>query len=206
MQLTVGAIMIGKVFGKLTVLLEVGRSNDKQRTYLCQCECGTQTTVISGNLKKGNSRSCGCARRKTCADRMRWINLKHGQTETKLWRTWKGVLDRTTRVTNSNFKRYGGRNITVCDEWKNFEVFAKDVGQPTSDSHSLDRIDNSLGYFPGNVRWATSKEQAHNRSNNVWVWSDGQKMIASEAAKKIGVSKSTIARWIQSGRLQKVEQ
>lgn len=198
--------MIGKVFGKLTVLLEAGRSNDRQRTYVCQCECGTRATVISGNLKKGNTRSCGCDRKKACADRMRSLNFKHGQTQTKLWRTWRGVLDRTTVVTSAHFKRYGGRGITVCDEWRHFEVFAKDVGDPTTDSHSLDRIDNSRGYFPGNVRWATAKEQAHNRSNNVWVWNDGQKMIASEVAKKVGVSKSTIARWIQSGRLHKVEQ
>ena len=198
--------MIGKIFGKLTVLFEVGRSNDGQRTYLCQCECGNKTIVISGNLKKGNSRSCGCARKKTCADRMRLLNFKHGQTNTKLWRTWMGVLERTTVVTSANFKRYGGRGITVCDDWKDFEIFAKDVGEPTSDSCSLDRIDNSRGYFPGNVRWATAKEQASNRSTNVWVWKDGEKMIASEVAKKVGVSKSTIARWIKSGKLQKIEQ
>jgi hypothetical protein len=201
-----GVIMIGKIFGKLTVLFEVGRSNDGQRTYLCQCECGNKTTVISGNLKKGNSRSCGCARKKVCADRMRLLNFKHGQTNTKLWRTWMGVLERTTVVTSPKFKRYGGRGITVCDDWKDFEIFAKDVGEPTSDSCSLDRIDNSRGYFPGNVRWATAKEQASNRSTNVWVWKDGEKMIASEVAKKVGVSKSTIARWIKSGKLQKIEQ
>jgi hypothetical protein len=198
--------MIGQVFGKLTVLLEVGRSNDKQRTYLCQCECGNKTTVISGNLKKGNSKSCGCGRKKVCADRMRLFNFQHGQTNTKLWRTWKGVLERTTVVTSTHFKRYGGRGITVCDEWKDFKIFAKDVGEPTNDSYSLDRIDNSQGYFPGNVRWATAKEQAWNRSTNVWVWNDGEKMIASEVAKKMGVSKSTIARWIKSGRLKKIEQ
>lgn len=197
--------MIGRIFGKLTVLSEAGRSNDKQKVYLCECECGTKTKVISGNLKKGNSQSCGCARRKTCAARMTLLNFKHGQTDTKLWRTWKGVLERTTRVTSAHFHRYGGKGITVCDQWKSFEIFAKDVGQPPSDLHSLDRIDNSLGYFPGNVRWATPKEQAQNRSTNVWVFIDGQKMIASDAAKKIGVSKSSISRWIESGRLQKIE-
>jgi len=201
-----GATMIGNIFGRLTVLSESGRSNDKQKVYLCQCECGNKTTVISGNLKKGNSQSCGCSRRKTCSARMKLYNFKHGQSNTKLWRTWKGMLERTTIVTSTHFNRYGGRGITVCDEWKDFQRFAKDVGEPPSHSHSLDRIDNSRGYFPGNVRWATAKEQAHNRSTNVWVWTDGQKMISSEAAKKMGVSKSTITRWIKSKRLKKVEQ
>ena len=197
--------MIGNIFGKLTVIDEAGRSSDKQKIYLCQCECGNKTTVISGNLKKGNSKSCGCARRRVSADRMRSLNLKHGQTDTKLWRTWKGVLERTTLVTSAHFHRYGGKGITVCDQWKSFETFAKDVGEPPSHLHSLDRIDNSLGYFPGNVRWATPKEQAQNRSTNIWVFVDGQKMIASDAAKKIGVSKSTISRWTESGRLKKIE-
>lgn len=197
--------MIGRIFGKLTVLSEAGRSNDKQKVYLCECECGTKTKVISGNLKKGNSQSCGCVRRKTCAARMALLNFKHGQSNTKLWRTWKGIWERTTLVTNAHFQRYGGRGITVCEEWRDFRRFAKDVGEPPSPSHSLDRIDNSGGYFPSNVRWATAKEQAHNRSTNVWVLSDGQKMIASEVAKKMGVSKSTISRWLESGRLQRVE-
>jgi hypothetical protein len=197
--------MIGEVFGFLTVLGEDGRSKDKQKKYKCVCVCGTQTTVISGNLKKGNSTSCGCKRISSCSARMKTLNLRHGQAKTKLWKTWKGIIERTTKPYHQNYKNYGGAGIFVCEEWLVYENFANYIGIPPSDSHSIDRINNSKGYEPGNIRWATAKDQAHNRKTNVWVIVGEEKMLATDAAKKLTVSKSTIGRWIQSGKLKKHE-
>lgn len=197
--------MIGNVYGELTVLERSGTSKDKQKIYLCRCSCGKETRVLSGNLKKGNSKSCGCLRRKNCSSRMKVLNFRHGETETKLWRTWRGIVERTTLPTSTHFHRYGGRGITVCNEWLTYENFAADVGQPPSEKHSIDRIDNNKGYFPGNVRWATAREQAQNRSTNIWVLYQGKKMIASDVAKAMNVSKSTISRWLALGKIEKIE-
>lgn len=198
--------MIGSIFGKLTVLSEAGRSKDKQKIYLCRCECGNETKVLSGNLRRGNSTSCGCSRKKTCSIRMSKLNLRHGETNSKLWKTWRGIIERTTVPTSSHYHRYGAKGIGIYDGWLVYENFASYIGQPPSELHTIDRIDNLVGYFPGNVRWATMKEQAANRSTNIKTIVDGQIMILSDAAKKLNISKSTASRWVQIGKLKKIEQ
>lgn len=197
--------MIGTRFGMLVVTGLIGIRGG-QRAFRCRCDCGKETIVLSGNLKKGNSKSCGCVRRKKSQERMKKLNLRHGETDTKLWRTWKSILDRTENKSHPSYHRYGGIGIVICDEWRAYEDFAKHVGQPPSDFHSIDRIDNSKGYEPGNVRWATAKEQAANRSTNIRVIVDGEVMILSEAAKMLGISKSTATRWVKSGKIVKHEQ
>ena len=198
--------MISQIFGKLTVKeLTVNRKH-KQKVYLCQCECGSFVEVMSANLKKGNSKSCGCSRAKTSATRMALLNLKHGETKTKLWKTWSGIVERTTCSTSSHYKRYGGAGIGIYKDWLIYENFAQYIGQPPSITHSIDRIDNNKGYEPNNIRWATAKEQAHNRKTNVYVKINGKKVVSSEAAKILNVSKSTISRWVKQNKLQKIEQ
>jgi hypothetical protein len=133
------------------------------------------------------------------------LNLRHGATNTKLWKTWKGVVERTTVPTSSHYGRYGGAGIGIHPEWLRFEEFAAYVGQPPTPLHTIDRIDNSIGYLPGNVRWATPKQQAANRGTNVRVVVSGRAMILAEAALMLGVSKSTASRWAANGRLKRAE-
>jgi hypothetical protein len=133
---------------------------------------------------------------------MSQLNLRHGKTNTKLWRTWKGIVERTTVQTSSHYSRYGGAGIGIHQEWLVFETFASYIGEPPSSKHSVDRINNSIGYFPGNVRWATAKEQALNRSTNIFVNLNGVMVVLSEAARILGVSKSTTSRWYASGKLK----
>jgi len=193
--------MIGNKYGKLTVL-KYDSIKFSQKAYLCQCDCGNTVVVASNNLKKGNSKSCGCVRKESCSKRMSKLNFRHGETNTKLWRTWKGILDRTTCVYHSHYKKYGGNGIGIYEEWKIYENFAKYIGHPPSQNHSIDRIDNTKGYEPRNIRWATAKEQAHNRSTNIRVSVNGEIMILSDAAKKLNISKSTASRWFKSGKLK----
>ena len=197
--------MIGNKYGKLLVI-EYAGVKKTQKSYICKCDCGNEVVVLSNNLKKGNSKSCGCSRVETCRKRMLKLNFRHGETNTKLWKTWKGILGRTTCQTNSHYARYGGRGIGICEAWKIYENFAKYIGPPPTNNHSIDRINNNKGYEPGNIRWASAKEQAANRSTNIKVLINGQIMILSDAAKKLSISKSTASRWAISGKLQLIEQ
>lgn len=193
--------MVNEKYGMLTVSEFLQRNKFGDAIYSCVCDCGTKVNVLAGNLKKGNSTSCGCKRKKSCSDRMSKLNFKHGETNTKLWKTWKGVVERTTIKNSSHYPRYGGSGIGIDPSWLEYENFAKHLGQPPSKNHSIDRIDNTKGYYPGNVRWATAKEQAANRRTNVHVIIDNKKIMSSEAAKILNVSASTISRWIKNGKL-----
>jgi hypothetical protein len=194
--------MIGKKFGKLTVGSLLDERKHGQKVYACICECGNTTIVLGANLRKGNSTSCGCSRKATCSIRMSGLNLRHGETKTKLWKTWRGIVERTTCTTSSHYARYGGRGIGIHPEWLVYEKFAFYVGQPPTEKHSIDRINNNKGYEPGNVRWATAKEQASNRRTNIYVFLNGEQIILSEAAKALNISKSSASRWLAQGKLK----
>lgn len=151
-------------FWRLTV--EGTRRDDKGSLYCwCRCECGQTTEVIATRLRRGVTKSCGCLRNETTGVRSK----THGESKTALYRIWGLMIDRCTNPLSPSYPQYGERGIVVCDKWKQaYEAFRDDIGQPPSPQHSLDRINNAGNYEPGNVRWATKKEQAQNtRRNNV---------------------------------------
>ena len=147
---------MGQRFGKLIVTSAPFIQKGRSRVYV-YCDCGCKKIVILKNLKNGNTRSCGCSRK--------GINRIHGQSHTRLHRIWRAMRTRCNNPNCTGYCRYGGRGITVCEDWDNFVTFqewANKVGY--RDDLTIDRIDNDQGYYPENCRWIPLAEQPLNRS------------------------------------------
>jgi hypothetical protein len=157
----------GRRYGKL-IVLEAFRKNEGS-WLRCQCDCGKVFDARRSNVLRGNTKSCGCLRRENTAK----LKFKHGQAceghRSLTYKAWKSMIRRCEQPNPKRSPYYLKNQIKVCDEWRNsFEKFLADMGQRPSPDHSPDRIDNTKGYFPGNVRWATKEEQRMNTSNHFW--------------------------------------
>lgn len=194
MPARVAANLTGQTFGRL-VALDFA-SSPHGRMWRCRCECGAECNVPTRNLRSGNSRSCGCLQRELTSVRSRTHGATvngHGGRPSSEYQTWQSMKDRCHNPNDTNFALYGGRGITVCDEWRNdFAAFLAHVGPKPSPRHSIDRIDNDRGYEPGNVRWATQRVQCRNRRGNVRVRFFGETLLAAELAERTGVHYCTI--------------
>jgi hypothetical protein len=127
--------------------------------WLCECDCGKTTIVYQSHLRSGRTKSCGCLARDTVIAR----STTHGKRNSRVYRSWRGMVQRCTNSSASNFDNYGGRGIKVCDRWLNsFEAFYEDMGE-CPEGLSLDRVDVNGDYCKENCRWADLTEQNFNR-------------------------------------------
>jgi hypothetical protein len=151
----------GQRFGRLVAIEPVAtRSRSGNYHWRFVCDCGQEKVVAAGGVMAGQTQSCGCLNRERTAQR----NTKHGMTQTREYKIWKGIKRRCNDFRDKNFERYGGRGITLCDRWfYDFAAFYADMGPNPTPKHTIDRINNELGYSPDNCRWATWSEQRRNQ-------------------------------------------
>jgi len=168
------AELVGKKFGRLSVVARIANAKNGKAMWRCVCECGNEKLTNTHHLNSGNTQSCGCLQSertaKANAKRIRHGHARQDKTGTKRlttpeYRTWKAMKERCRNENASSYHLYGGRGISICDRWlgkDGFLNFLADMG-PRLDGMTLDRIDVDGDYEPANCKWSTAKEQAQNR-------------------------------------------
>ena len=157
---------IGKKFGRVKVVAlsepYVSPKGFKKIKVQCVCDCGRIFIVLWASLKSGHTRSCGCL--KLESDKAPNLGTtKHGMSGTPEYSIYKGMKSRCYNSNNKAFEYYGGRGIKVCERWlESFQNFYEDMG-PMPENHSIERIDNNLGYGPSNCKWIPLRDQSKNQ-------------------------------------------
>ena len=172
-----------KVVDKFVVIAPVATNYRHVHIWACVCHCGNVFTLSSRQIIHKKPRSCGC---------LGGPASTHGMSRTSGYKIWASMINRCIKPSNPNFIHYGGRGITVCDEWKtSFEAFYRDMGDPPK-GKTLDRINNDGHYSKENCRWVGRKEQSNNTRQNNLVTYLGKTQTISQWAETIGIHANTL--------------
>lgn len=178
---------VGAVFGRLTVKGLLPYTKHRNRMYFCECECGNTTEVYSHSLRAGTTTSCGCF-----AMEARRAKAKHGRNQTDpTYASWIAARKRVAH--NPKYASLG-----MDPRWDDFLEFLRDMGERPAGC-TLDRKDNTLGYWPSNCRWATPKQQANNRSITTFITIDGITQPLSVWADSSGISAGALHSRLRRG-------
>lgn len=190
--------LTNQTFCRLTVV-ERAPNKGKKTMWKCVCSCPngekTECIVSREHLRSGHTKSCGCLRDEVVTLR----NLKHGKYHSRLHGIWSNMKRRCYNPNDQDYKDYGLRGITVCDEWKNnFQAFydwamanGYDENAPSRE-YTIERIDVNGDYSPSNCSFATDKEQANNRRNNHFITYNGKTKTLSQWEDELGIKQSTL--------------
>ena len=186
--------LTGQKFGCLTVIRQGARKRNRI-TWHCICECGKSVDVLSNSLLTGSTKSCGCYQRQRAAE-AQW---KHGEAvrsapTARLYNIWTNMRVRCNCNTYRDYADYGGRGITVCQEWnESYDAFKSwALANGYSDDKTLDRRNNDLSYTPENCRWATILQQENNRRSNRYITCDGVTHTIAEWARIFNINYYTL--------------
>ena len=191
--------LTGQRFGRLAVINRRGSSRQGKAMWFCRCDCGQEVVVRSRDLKSGGTKSCGCPRTHVVTARC----LTHGHSRrgmrTQVYRVWYGMIQRCNNPKQPSYYRYGGRGITVCKRWRKFENLLKDMGEPPTDRHQIDRIDNDKGYCKSNCRWVTPQENSRNTRRNCWLMFKGRRQCVAAWAEEMGICPAVLQARLRLG-------
>lgn len=184
-------------YNKLTFLENAGKAKDGHKLWKCKCDCGDIYVGQASRIKSGRAIQCKNCSLKQCSK----TNSKHGMKHSLEYSSWMAMKSRCLNKKSKDYAKYGAVGITIYEPWINsFENFFEYMGKKQK-GESIDRIDNSKGYFPNNVRWATSKQQQRNRTNSLWIDWKGVKTHISDVAKELGISNGAAHLRFKRGKL-----
>jgi len=187
--------LISQKFGRLTVIAKIGPGKTPKKVYwLCRCECGGETVTTTGNLRSGFARSCGCLQK----ERAKEAKTTHGLRYTAEYKIWLKMKDRCLNPANKDFADYVTRG--VCERWLNsFEAFYEDMGPRPTPKHTLERLDNNLGYSPDNCVWATQTQQAQNKRTTIRITFQGKTLCLAEWSRILNIGYLTLLGRLRAG-------
>jgi hypothetical protein len=187
--------ILGERFDRLLVVEKIGLSNHKELMWKCICDCGKETVVNSYALRNGTTRSCGCLCFESRGNHLllNWKKIHYART------------NMLTRCYNKNFSlysRYGGRGITVCEEWRNNSLlfYNWSISNGFSKELTLDRINNDGNYEPSNCRWVNMQVQSNNRHTNRFLTRNGETHTMAEWSRILETPYQRIQTHIYSGK------
>lgn len=176
----------GKKVGYLTVL-RYHHTKNSNRFWECLCECGNHCFYSTGDINRGDIKSCGCYKKTGKA------HYRHGLSHERIRNIQVNMIQRCENANHPNYKDYGGRGIKVCTEWHDVRKFAKWAYENGyKDNLTIDRINVNGNYEPSNCRWATRKEQSKNRRVAIYITKDGTTLTLKEWAEVTGINPSTL--------------
>lgn len=158
--------------------------------YLFRCECGKQFVARSNDVRKGRVKSCGCVNRREVKEK----TTKHGFYKHPIYQAWSHIKQRCYNPNCKEYEHYGGRGITMCDDWLNnpVEFINWSFDNGWEKGLTIDRIDNDKGYYPDNCRWVSMEVQENNKSDNHYYLYNGESKTLSQIARENNVSRNSL--------------
>lgn len=189
--------LTGKRFGRLKVISYNGSNKYGKALWLCKCDCGNIQTVVGSSLTNNLTISCGCYNKEI----LKKIKTKHSMSNSELYKVWQGIKIRCYDKNSTYYNNYGGRDIKMCDEWKNDFVpfYNWAINNGYRNSLTIDRINNDGNYEPSNCRWITRREQNNNMRKNIILEYNGKGQTISEWANETGINRTTLYYRIKRG-------
>lgn len=195
---------VGKKYWNMTVIAIVPRTmKNGSHTYAwrCRCDCGNERLVAPAKLKFGHTKSCGCMKIERIKANPSMDRTTHGGRHDRLYNIWRGIKERCHAESCKDYGAYGGRGISVCEEWRNsyskFKEWALNNGY--DNNLSIERKDVNGDYRPENCCWIPLKDQNKNKRTSRWVEYNGERHIVSDWARIYGMDARTLYNRLRIG-------